>query len=587
MTRFVKYSVHETHLQSQIKEDVIGHFAANSDEMIRSFPNWEQQLVFIASTDKSDEYLKLLTDGQFTKISDGENDAAISGKYPIIIMDSKYKLLNLVADQKLDPTVCVRFGLLKANAKAPSSSKSMVLIKLGLNQPTQADVNQLSSKVDPTRLKEILQTWPTSVSSLLQLPQFTNAPKPEPKPSIVPPPFNPSAPTSSELENSSQENRMVLVAESRLNEIENRMNQLDLNSNTSVMMAGTSNQASTTSEPPKVVLSKTIFAVPQVDLDVDGSMAEALDSMVSLTRLVDVKSHKNLILQFLTTNSLTDVIHDLTDEQLSSIRKFQDAMLERYGSHDPVADFTSIKQRAMEDPSSLLNRVQRAWRRVMKMEHNAKIPAKEHAIVRDRFIKALRSEQLQTNLQIWNTPYEKLVDVARDYRKAMKGKKDESTTNGDVMIAFEGCEHCGMAHASSACRANPKQKTSWNKKKKYNRPVSRSPARIIPDEIGSDNRYQPVQRNLKKPFRRNRYPRNGKKVRFDDEKPKQNWNSSSQKRNNNWRGSNRKQDNRRNGTPKYYNRRSTQAYLAMDNYETDYEYPFQSGVEENRRIQYA
>lgn len=633
MTRFQRYYVNHANLTEVAKDDILGHFG-DLNQIQRTFPTWKNQLTIVVSSDKADEVMHLITNGQYVKVPEPEAAVAVAGTHPVCIFDAKFKLLEFLPNTKLDNINCVRFAMLKANNKPSSKGvKTMALVKISLDRPTQHDVTKLAAEVDAERLKAVLASWPEEFTRHLMMPQFTKETKGEPPLSHVPP----TAPTNVAADTPEQKNvppktenqqtvsvnqteaaamQLATLTETVM-AMQNRMNQIDLNAGTDALMvqSGAKTTDATPSDNSKVILSKTVFSVPRVDLDATSSMADALDSLVSMTRLIDDRSHKSLILQFLSTNGLTDIIPDLEDSQLNSIKAFQSAMLDRYGAADPVSEFNAIIQRNLEDPATLLHRIQRAWRRVKAMKDDDKIPESELRIIRDRYIKSLKSKGLRTKLRIWDTPYEDLVRVSRDYINAIKIEDFEPSTSANAMVAFDSCRYCGLAHSSDVCRSNPKQKTSWNKKQKNNRPASRSPARIIPDNIGNDNRYQPVERSRKKlpdqprshnhqntrrsrersrsrdyprsygrplsPIRerqreRSRSPyRSQKQVRFSDQQDRRGNYRYGGKGKRGW--NNAKQDK---PWAKFYNNQSTQAYLAMNDFDDEFEHPFQSGVED-------
>ena len=598
MTRFHRLYVNSENLTEKGISDILGHFGANPEDVAQTFPNWNKTLTFVVSTDKSDKYMKLLTDGKYVKVPESDSAMSVSGTYPVVIIDPKYQLLNFIPGVRLDRVNCVRFAVLKSNQKPTSLTvEPMTPLKINLDRPTQQDVTRLTAEVDPEKLKNTLNAWPEEFTKSLLLPRFEKVePKAEPPLSNVPPsapekndPHDPEnvgnnglTPFLVDNMDDAAHQQIAMLTEAMI-AMQSEMKAMNLNNEENALMVQPNQD-----QDDKVVLSKSTFTVPRVDLDVNGSMADALDSLISMTRLIDVRSHKHLILQFLTSNLLTDIIPDLSDRELNDVRLFQGAMLERYGSPDPVAEFNVIQQRNLEDPSSLLHRIKRAWRRVKAMGPNETIPESELGIIRDRFIKSLKNRGLQTKLRIWDTPYNDMIRVSRDYLTAMKIEGEPSTLT-DVMIAFDGCRHCGLAHDSDTCRSNAKQKTSWNKKVKNNRPVSRSPARIIPDDIGNDNRYQPVQRSIKGrdrsrshdrrkdykrqngyngyqfyQYSRSRSPqRNEKHVRFSTQKSRKFQNKRSPN-----------QPKYRKPWSKFYNQKSTQAYLAMDEYGEEMEYPF-------------
>ena len=595
MTRFNKFIVDQTNLVENARNEILQHFGTNSIEVNATFPRWQNKIVLVISTDKSDEYLKIMTDGTHSKLNDGDSAASMDGTHPIVIVDPKYKLLNFNPGIPLNHVNCLRIALLKSNSTPSSNSvKQMTLVKLNLDRPTQNDVSRLTSEVEANKLKDVLEAWPESFKTNLSLPKFVKEQKPTISPPNAPQQTNPSAPPAASFESDyhtpngdntksvliqqdeSTNHQLAVLADAIL-AIEDRIKSIDLNSGRNALLVQNNPSSSTSpTDSSKVVLSKTVFTVPRVDIENEDGMAEAADSLLNMARLVDVKSHKNIILQFLTTNGLTDIIADLTDEQLSNIRQFHQAMLTRYGSPDAVASFNLITQKNLEDPSALLNRIERAWRRVKSIDVDAPIPVDEIPIIRNRYIKSIRDKELRTKLRIWDTPYKDLVRVTRDFNNAMKIENNSGGANNESMMAFDGCKHCGLAHASDTCRSNAKQKTQWNKRQKSNRPISRSPARIIPDNLGHDNHFQPTQRNMKISYSNRRPLREMKQVRFQGVKQRpgrNNWISNNSKRSDDW-SNGRKQRTR----AKYFNRRSTQAYLAMDEYEDDFEYPF-SGVE--------
>ena len=370
-SRFIRYYVQVRNLASTA-HDFIRHFGNNASDITRTFRNWNENFVIIISTDKADQHLNLLTNGTYTKINESQYGHSVDGTYPIILMDPKYKIRELNGNKLTAFTA--RFGLLKANERV-KGQETLSLIQLGLDRPVQANLTDMSNRVDPAKLEQLVNNeWTPDLKANVVLPQFRVTGKPDPAEKQEPqeptaPPANIIAPDGSDT----TLNTLITV----VNDINNRIRMLDLNSDRNTLMAAdnSSNQqvaisgeTSGNDDSTKISLSKTMFAAPRVDLENDGSIADALDSLAGMARMFDAKSTKTLIMNFLTVNNMTSIIHDLKDEELADIKKFQEAMMLRFGSADPVAEFNMIKERHLEDPSVLLNRIERAWRRVKKMD---------------------------------------------------------------------------------------------------------------------------------------------------------------------------------------------------------------------------
>ena len=422
-------------------------------------------------------------------------------------------------------------------------------------------------------------------------------------------PFVPSAPPQALVESQTQDMVPLLDQDNvnlafdpnqfmaALQTINSRIDQLDLNSNNVMLTRNSNDNPINTS---KLNITKSLMNFPKVDLEIDGSLNDGLDSLVNVSRLVPEKDMPTLILTFLTTNSMTDVIPDLSNAQLRNAKMFRNFMLERYGSPDPVATFNLIQERHMEDPSTLIGRIKRAWNRVKNQDVDTPIPNSELNIIRDRFIKSIRNDELRKKLRMWSTPYDKLLTVTRDFKNAEKLEENNAqSTPGTAMMAYESCKHCGLAHASHTCRSNPKQKANYNKKLRNNKPVSRSQVRIIPDRYGNDNKYQPVQRRpvVNTSYHNSNQQKSNKIVTFQKyQKPDSNFNRQKpnhygqrqnnygQKQNNYGQKSNQ-YDQRTNGGKRPWrpnlkkNFRKTpfqrNSYLAVGDDDSDYfEYPF-------------
>ena len=615
--RFLRFYVLAGNLKPTA-DDFIRHFGNNTDDISRTFRNWQENFVIILSTDKAEQHLNLLTNGTYTKINEPQYGHSVDGTYPIILMDPKYKIREL--NGKRLTAFTARFGLLKSNERI-KGQETLSLVKLGLDRPVQANLTDMSNRVDPAKLEQLVNNeWASDLKANVVLPQFRTtgktAPAEKQEPHVDVTPTAPTAEVIAPTSGDTTLNTLITV----VNDIDRRIRMLDLNSNRNTLMAADNsandqlvvadqNQTSSDNDSSKISLSKTMFAAPRVDLENDGSIADALDSLAGMARMFDAKSTKTLIMNFLTVNNMTSIIHDLKDEELADIKKFQEAMMLRFGSADPVAEFNMIKERHLEDPSVLLNRIERAWRRVKKMDAEDPIPEGEKSIIRDRYIKSLKNPDLRKDLRKWSTPYDQLIIVTRDHKSA--GKLDDEETpspSGATMLAFGGCQKCGLAHDTATCRSNPKQKTMFNKRKISNKPVSRRQPRIIPDNLGNDNRYQPTQKStplIKNGYRGRQPERQPKRVRFStnyrpNDRTQSNWRTNTQNRsrsrspnfarsrsrsntNSNWR-TKRYQTSK--PWTKFSNRKTTAAYLAMADYDENdipFEYPFDRPTVESQK----
>ena len=151
-SRFVRFYVQAQHL-NQTANDFIRHFGNNPTDITRTLHNWQENFVVIISTDKANQHLKLLTNGIFTKISDSQYDKSVDRTYPIILMDPKYKIRELNGNRLTAFTA--RFGLLKSNEKV-KGQETLSLIKLGLDRPVQANLIDMSNRVDAAELEQLV-----------------------------------------------------------------------------------------------------------------------------------------------------------------------------------------------------------------------------------------------------------------------------------------------------------------------------------------------------------------------------------------------------------------------------------------------
>ena len=498
MTRFVKYFIRADSLNNQALETIVGHFGNDKNKINENFPSWQEKIILVLSSDKTKDALNSLTNGTYTEVGDEAYATyAMANTFPIAILDPKYALMEATQGKPLDNFTTARFAHLKSKIKV-QNQKAYSLIKIGLKQPVQQDVQNLSEQIDQDKCQDIFDIWKSRFGHL----NIPNIKEEKPKPNIgstgasappqeiVPPAPLVPTPNTANVANLAFDPTQIVNA---LENITSRINEIDLNSRNNVMLTENSNNDSINTS--KLNITKSLMNFPKVDLEVEGSLNDGLDSLVNVSRLVPEKDMPTLILTFLTTNNMTDVIPDLSNQQLKKAKLFRNFMLERYGSPDPVATFNLIQERHMEDPSTLIGRIKRAWNRVKNLDVDTEIPSSETSIIRDRFIKALRNDDLRKKLRMWSTPYNNLLQVTRDFKNAEKLEENNTpSTSGAAMIAYESCKHCGLAHASHTCRSNPKQKANYNKKLRNNKPVSRSQVRIIPDRYGNDNQYQPVQR---------------------------------------------------------------------------------------------
>ena len=148
-SRFLRYYVQAQNL-NPTAHDFIRHFGNNASDITRTFRNWNENFVVIISTDKADQHLKLLTNGTYTKINEPQYGHSVDGTYPIILLDPKYKIRELNGNRLTAFTA--RFGLLKSNEKVKGQD-TLSLIQLGLDRPVQANLTDMSNRVDPTKLE--------------------------------------------------------------------------------------------------------------------------------------------------------------------------------------------------------------------------------------------------------------------------------------------------------------------------------------------------------------------------------------------------------------------------------------------------
>ena len=264
-----------------------------------------------------------------------------------------------------------------------------------------------------------------------------------------------------------------------------------------------------------------------------------------------------------------------------------------------------ISERNLEDPSALLNRIKRAWRRVKGEDSTYVIPDSEEKIIRDRLIKSLKNSDLRTRLRQWNTPLKSMIEVIRDYNNAIKIENEAQTgpsgLRNSVLFTHDTCSKCGLGHDSLACRSNKSLQTRFNKKQRSNKPVTRGQVRIIPEKIGSNNQYQPVQRfrpRSKSPYGRSLDYGRPKRVSYNlpdqrsDGRPP--WKRSSGNFKPRWQSGNnvsQKRYSKPYGNSKSYSRskpfsKYTDQKSTMAECEEAFDHPFQSAVEGSSCTQY-
>ena len=602
MTRFLKFFIKAENLTDIAKEIILGHYGNDSTQITGIFSKWNETIVAVVSSDKSNDVLASLTDGTYAKIENNDELVALSGAHPIALLDHKYHITHFVQSQPFDTISTARFAHLQSNIKA-QGQKPYTLINIGLNSPSARDIQNLSEQVDTLKLKNLFELWQTKFPTL-QYPQFkSEKEETETKPSIPSsqssaslhsmvapvapsPPTVPTAPAQNLLPPAipnDQAEFFAALAKS-MNQITQRVDQIDLNARNNALL--TSNN-SNKNYPSRLNFSKYMLNMPKVDLEVEGSLEDSLEGIVNICRVAHANEVPGILVNFLTTNNMTDVMPELSEEELNDAEQFRDALRKIYGTGDPVASFNMIQEKHMEDASLLLRRIKKAWNRVKKVKDNTEISLGEQDIIKDRFIKSIKDPSLRMKLRIWNTPYQDLVKVVRDYKTA---EKIENTANEQssaiAAVAYESCRHCGLAHASETCRSNAKQKTMYNKRLKNNKPVSRAAVKIIPDRYGNDNRYQPVQRErpvMNASYRYSNKKGPGKKVSFQ-KSPLQTYRnnrgqSKSYPRNPRSHSPKRQFVNKPSMKPKYYNKnfgKVKNSYLTLDEDMGYFEYPFEA-----------
>ena len=207
-----------------------------------------------------------------------------------------------------------------------------------------------------------------------------------------------------------------------------------------------------------------------------------------------------IILNFLQASNLDHLILNLTADQLNNFAAFRQAMLRRYARVSPATDFYMITQSIGELEADLMARLTRMWQRI---KNTAQLDDGDRAVIRERFLSALRDPSIRLKLRESNADFDELPDLARRFRSAREVEDSQPST---VSLMYEiktlrdeveklrfqqPCPKCGLGHKENECRANSKQKAQHNKSVKFGRTPRRNNDYAIPaggDREATDQR---------------------------------------------------------------------------------------------------
>ena len=176
-----------------------------------------------------------------------------------------------------------------------------------------------------------------------------------------------------------------------------------------------------------------------------------------------------IIYNFLQASNLDHLILNLSSDQLNNFDSFKEAMLARYARVSPATDFYHTTQNIGELEADLLARLTRMWQRI---KSSANLDNGDKAVIRERFLGALRDPVTRLKLRESNVSFEDLPALAQRIRSAREVEEQQNTSlqaqinflqNEIETLRIHRCAKCGLGHEAHECRANPKMKAQHNK----------------------------------------------------------------------------------------------------------------------------
>ena len=179
-----------------------------------------------------------------------------------------------------------------------------------------------------------------------------------------------------------------------------------------------------------------------------------------------------LILQFIQTNGLDNLLLSLQADELNDLDKFKTALARRYSKHNKATEFHHMTQNPQEPEIDWLNRLERAWRR---LSDGRELNKADKTIIYDKFVSGLQDSSSRLRIREQNPEYENLADFASTIRNARLLEETSTSSlvhkinklSEELSQMKTSCTNCGLGHTAIECRANNKVKSNYNKKSKF------------------------------------------------------------------------------------------------------------------------
>ena len=209
---------------------------------------------------------------------------------------------------------------------------------------------------------------------------------------------------------------------------------------------------------------------------------EALDKLDAI-KMMHSLDDSTIISCFLQESDMTDLLLSLSRAELSDLTAFRQQFLLRYGDSQSAAAtrFSTLSQKATEDETSFLTRIQRTFNLLRAQPPNSALGLGDKQIVRERFLSGLKDPSIRLKLREENVLFHNLVSRARELRNAKESEDQASSSDLTAVVAsltarldkmsaqLNNCNWCGRGHHSSQCRANAKARAEYNKVKQGQR----------------------------------------------------------------------------------------------------------------------
>ena len=294
---------------------------------------------------------------------------------------------------------------------------------------------------------------------------------------------------------------------------------------------------------PVAVLNTVKIAAKRIEPPHFHPEAHSIDDILTKLRQMVKWANKDdaaqLIFGFASQPSLSAATMDF-DPELFSLDRFDDFCNELrkiFGSYCPIQDFQVAQQNPGEDENLYLKRLQRLYMRKKEVTDPKDLVESDKKEILHKFKTSLISPEIVRKLLEFQDiiTFDNVAEKAKMIRMAKVQSERINQNTAMIVKSDKNCEKCGRGHATEDCRANPKNRASFNKiKNSHSHRNNRS--FIIPQSHGAPNNRQDS----------NQYPPairpQDKKVRFNNNN---NFRRHDRPRNSNWNNKSRYQNNQR------------------------------------------